>query len=203
MIFAEKEKEPVLSSYMQDVLKRSRGDEKNNAHCDYTIHLKHKIKQTLIHDEDLLRTLHYEPFLGTENELNGDKYFEKCIFPYMRLPDLKSDVRNYICYEIEERHGYNTTIEFSVTFRCISHKDDVTTGWGVARMDLLSAIINRDFSWQNAFSHSFIKKSEFTLLANNEYYVRDLTYLVTIPNAEYHKVNGRNIGGYRSGLSRG
>lgn len=196
-MFEEKVKEPVLSEYMQDCIERSRQDSKTDAHVDYVNYLKNGIMKDLINNPDILRALHYERLLGTPDELNGDQYKDVCIFPYMRLPDLKAEAKNFICFEVEERHGNDNTIEYYVTFRCIAHKDDVKTDWDIPRQDLLSAIIETRFSWSTALGKSFRKRSEYTLIANNEYYCREKEYVVTLKNNDYHKMNGRQINGYR------
>lgn len=196
-MFKEKQKEPLLSEYMQEVIKHSRGDERNGAHVDYTIYLKQHIKQELLKDADILRTLHYSTLLGTKDELNGNAYLGTCIFDYMRLPDLKADTRNFICFEVEESHGNESLVDYAVSFRVVSHKDDVETDWGIPRMDILASIINKKFEWTNKFGKSFVKKSESFMIANNEYHVREIVYMVRVMNGEYHQMHGRTLGGYR------
>lgn len=196
-MFEAKEKEPKLSDVMQDALLRSVGD-KNQGFIDHTVMYKHRIKDVLAHDEDLLRTLHYMPLIGTEDEVNGDKYLNVCIFDYMKLSDLRTDVKNYICFEVEEKHGNESTVELLVTFRVVAHKDDVDTDWGIPRMDLMASIINKDFAWSSPFGSSWKKDREYAIVANNEYFVRDVSFIALIQNQEYHRMHGNTLYGYRN-----
>lgn len=189
----KKSKEPKLSEYMEGLIYRNQGTISNHA-LDYNILYKQRVANVLSKDEDMLRCLHTNEFISTKNELNGEVYLNKYLFTYLRLPDNKSSVKNYVCIETEENHGYNyddkEIINMMVTIRCVVHKDDMKTDWGVNRADLMASIVKKDFDWSHAAGGlEFQKQQEYSGLANNEYYYRDIVYLIKVPNDEYYRLN--------------
>lgn len=126
MEFEVKVKEPQLSQQMQDVINRSFG-EKNNAATDEVVRYKHTIMELLTHNEDLLKALNCQEIKDNGNELNGDAYRDVCIFDYMKLPEFKTNVRNYICFEVRRSNPYDTYMTCRVTFRVVCHLDDMKT----------------------------------------------------------------------------
>ena len=54
--------------------------------------------------QDLLRTLHNDELAGADEIINGDAYRNICIFDFLKLPDNKSEVKNYICFEVDKQN---------------------------------------------------------------------------------------------------
>lgn len=186
-MFTQKEKEPKLSENIQDILNRSMG-EKSDANVDDIFRYKYKIMKMLTSNQDLLHTLHNSSLAGNDENINGDKYRDVCIFDYMKLPELKNEVKNYICFEVDDSTGYNSTVNKRITFRTVSHESDCKTDWAISRQDLLAAIIKTEFDWTNAFGMHFEKSSDNGYVADGGYYYREICYNVTAPNNIRNKI---------------
>ena len=137
MIFVEKDKQPKLSDELQKVIERSHGDQKNNAAMDDVVRLKHKVIRELTSNADVLRALHNHniesKILNWDNP-NGDMYRDINIFDYMKLPSLKDEVFNYICFEVNSTNSYsNDFITINLYFRTVCHVSDMKTDWGIQR----------------------------------------------------------------------
>ena len=117
--------------------------------------------------------------------LNGDSYRDISIFNFLKIPDTQSKVKNYICFEVNDleqpRYKDNLLIK-NIIFRTVSHEDDYKTDWGIARQDLLAAIIQSEFDWTNIFGMHIEKISDRGRVAENGYYYREFIYETTVPN---------------------
>lgn len=183
-----KQKEPALSQDTIDIIHRSFGIP-NNAGTDELIRYKHKIMNILLNNDDLLRTLHYSNAIETNNVLNGDYYRNVCIFDFLRLPDFKSDVRNYVCFEVRESNPFDSYITRRLIFRVVSHLDEMITDWGVSRVDLLACIIKNEFNWSNELGITLVKQYDEPSMADNDYYYREISYKMQVQNEAYNKIN--------------
>lgn len=186
MSFEAKEKEPKLSTEMQEILNRSLG-EKNGKNVDDIFRYKYKIMNKLCANQDLLHTLHCEELAGNDDVINGDKYRNYCLFDYMKLPDFKDDVRNYICFEVNDNGAYNNLINKTITFRAVCHEDDCVTDWGISRQDLLASIIKNEFDWTNEFGMHYEKVNDVGRITDDGYYYREITYSIDEPNNNLNK----------------
>ena len=101
IVFEPKQKEPKLSEDMQGILRRSMGEKDASDKIDEIYRFKYKIMRMLTEDQDLLRTLHNDELAGADEIINGDAYRNICIFDFLKLPDNKSEVKNYICFEVD------------------------------------------------------------------------------------------------------
>lgn len=182
-MFEQKDKEPKLSSEMQNVINRSTGD-KTGAKIDEVIRFKHTIMGLLTKNDDIVNALHV-------NEKNGDKLRDVCIFDYMKLPNLKDEVKNYICFDVNDYSSTSASfIKKEIVFRTVSHVSDIKTDWGVSRQDLLASIIKSSFDWSNELGMHLEKTRDSANLADDDYYYREVVYEVQSPNNMYDKING-------------
>lgn len=186
-MFEEKVKEPKLSTEMENIIKRSI-DEKNKSNIDDIFRYKYKIMKMLTSNQDILHALHNDKLCGKDEIINGDLYRDICIFDFLKLPDLKDEVSNYICFEVNDS-GYGNMIEKKIVFRTVSHKDDHKTDWGISRQDLLASIIKNEFDWSNAFGMHLEKVSDVGMIADDGFYYREIVYKASTPNNTYNKVN--------------
>ena len=189
-MFEKKKKEPKLSSEMENILNKSIGD-KIDSNIDDIYRYKYKIMNLLTSNQDILHTLHNNNLAGNDDIINGDLYRDICIFDYMKLPDLKSEVKNYICFEVDDNSNYNNLINKRITFRTVSHEDDCKTDWGISRQDLLASIIKTEFDWTNALGMHLEKSSDIGYVADGGYYYREICYNVTAPNNIRNKISNR------------
>lgn len=193
MAIVAKSKEPKLSQEMQDIINRSHRDGDGDCYDDNERY-KYKIMKILTENEDILWTLHNAELEAKFNHvrdennnivLNGDAYRDVNIFNFLKIPGIQSEVKNYICFEVNdiEQPRYNDSfIIKNIIFRTVSHEDDYKTDWGMARQDLLAAIIQSEFDWTNVFGMHIEKVSDKGRVAENGYYYREFVYETTIPN---------------------
>ena len=188
MIFDEKEKEPLLSEEMKGIINRSI-DEKNSSNLDDIFRYKYKIMQMLISNQDILHALHNDELSKGNEIINGDLYRDVCIFDFMKLPDNKTEVKNYVCFEVNDVSSYDSLVNKRIVFRTVSHEDDYKTDWGISRHDLLASIIKNEFDWSNALGMHFEKESDNGYVTNDGYYYREIIYKIVSPNNTYNKLN--------------
>lgn len=188
MIFDEKEKEPLLSEEMKGIINRSI-DEKNSSNLDDIFRYKYKIMQMLISNQDILHALHNDELSKGNEVINGDLYRDVCIFDFMKLPDNKTEVKNYVCFEVNDVSSYDSLVNKRIIFRTVSHEDDYKTDWGINRHDLLASIIKNEFDWSNALGMHFEKESDNGYVTNDGYYYREIIYKIVSPNNTYNKLN--------------
>lgn len=189
MDFESKEKLPKLSQEMQDIINRSHKDNVSDSYDD-TERYKYQIMNMLTNNQDILWTLHNKTFekdengnINTSKELNGDCYRDVNIFSFLKIPDVQSEVKNFICFEVDDVSvPYDSMIKKNITFRTISHLDDFKTDWGIARQDLLAAIIKNEFDWSNIFGMHLEKVYDKGRITENGYYYREFIYETIVPN---------------------
>ena len=188
-MFNLKTKEPALSEDMELILNRSTGDDTDSLKIDDIVRCKYKIMKLLTEDVDILNTLHNVD-LGAIKPLNGDAYRNVNIFDFMKLPSNKDIVNNYICFEIND-NGRGSMTNKTIIFRCVSHISDVETDWGVARHDLLAAIVKNKFDWSNVLGMRLVKQSDNGLVTDDGYYYREIIYYQNDPLNTYQSMNNR------------
>lgn len=189
-MFEAKEKEPKLSADMQGILNRSMGDRDASEKVDDIYRSKYKIMKLLTENQDILNTLHNDDLAGVDEVINGDTYRDVCIFDFLKLPDNKSEVKNYVCFEIND-NGWGETTEKTIIFRCVSHIDDARTDWGIPRQDLLAAIIKNQFDWSNVLGMRLRKDSDNGRVTDDGYYYREVIYRCTDALNPYQRMHQR------------
>lgn len=210
-----KQKEPLLSKEMQDLINTSHKDGTGECYDDNERY-KYRIMKILTSNQDILWTLHNKElesnfyyqkdennnFVLDENGnkikmLNGDAYKDVCIFRFLKIPEIQSTVQNYICFEVNDvdQPRYNDKFLIkNIIFRTVSHEKDFKTDWGIARQDLLSAIIQSQFDWSNIFGTQIKKVIDRGRVAENGYYYREFAYEVTAPNNLVNKARNSGVG---------
>lgn len=195
-MFDLKQKEPILSQKMIDIIERSHDDGIGKQYDDINRY-KYKIMTMLTSNKDILRTLHndeLEKKIIDWDRPNGDIYRNVNIFDFLKIPDTQSKVKNFICFEvndIEPMHYNNDLITKHIIFRTVSHEDDYKTDWGISRQDLLAAIITSGFDWTNIFGNHLKKINDRGRIAENGYYYREFVYETHVPNNLVNKsLNG-------------
>ena len=130
MAFEIKQKEPILSQNMQNIISRSHQDGGEFAY-DAIESYKYKIMKLLTQNQDLLWTLHNKDFENKfyylkndkgelekdENGnqikmLNGDYYRDINIYNFLKIPGTQSKVKNFVCFEVndDEQARYNEAL---------------------------------------------------------------------------------------------
>jgi len=190
-IFEEKVKEPALSQEMQDILSRSMQDT-DLGRIDDLWRYKYRIMRMLLANEDLLRTLHCAKIEEQGEELIGEAYKDVCIFDFMKLPDLKDEIKNYVCFEVSDQ-GYDGRRNKKITFRIVSHVEDHKTDWGISRQDLLSMIVKNIFDYTNELGGTLEPNSDSGHITNDGYIYREISYKALNPKDVYNKINKAGV----------
>ena len=212
--FKKKLKEPILSDFMKDLIDRTHKKNKTDRYDGIDIY-KSIIMKELLNDQDILNTLHNEnlaknikkklddsgnPVLvdGEEiYEIDGTGYQDVAIFNFLKVPDIQSEVKNFICFEvndIEIPRLSTVLMTKNIIFRTISHESDYKTDYGIARQDLLAAIIKSKFDWSNMFGMHLELCSDRGRVAENGYYYREFVYETTTANNLVNKSLNGGVG---------
>jgi hypothetical protein len=203
MAIIAKQKEPRLSEEMQSIINRSHRDGEGECYDDNE-RFKYKIMKMLTENQDILWALHNaeleSKFAFKDSDgnirLNGDTYRDVSIFNFLKIPDIQSKVKNYICFEVNdiEPPRYNDALIIKhIVFRTVSHDDDYRTDWGIARQDLLSLIIQSEFDWTNVFGLHIEKIYDKGKVAENGYYYREFVYETTVANNLVNKAKNGGV----------
>ena len=142
---------------------------------DDIIEMKRLIKQKLISDPDILEALH-NPAVDIDSP---DEFLDANIYGFIRIPQTQDTVRNFICFTVDdiEDHRYNSHMKVQqIQFNCICHLEDMKTGYGIDRHDLLGYLVRDIFNWSNAFGTQFklVYNKESTI--DSDYYCRTLKF---------------------------
>lgn len=147
------------------------------------IYYKEKIKQKLLDDSRIIHFLNNTDL----DEENPSDYFNVNIRPYYLIPDTQTDVKNYICYEsnFTEIDNYNTILKQGqiIFYIFCDEKTIMDRETGIARHDLLAALIVDDFAWSNDFGVQLRLVSDRPYSMDNRYVMRTLTFEHNAPNS--------------------
>lgn len=137
---------------------------------------KEIIKKNLINNRFLIHVLNNAEL----DEDEPDSYFNVNIFPFYAIDHAITKVENWICFETQfvEEARYNEVIRFGqVIFYILCGLDTIeekTTG--MARHDLLSALITDQFNWSNVFGNKVHLISDKASIVDNHYACRTLVF---------------------------
>lgn len=157
---------------------------------DDILFAKRMIKEKLCKDSDVIKYIHNEELERVNAE--PDEYFGVSILPYIRIPGTQDKVKNYICFSVDdiEDMQYNEVMKMQyIQFQVFCHADDIDTGLGIARHDLISYFVRDIFNWTNIIG------LKFKLVYNRES-VTDTNYSCRILKFEAIKPNSLS-NGYR------
>lgn len=150
------------------------------------IRIKEIIKQKLLNNDDIIHVLNNKKI--QESEAENDEYFWKNIFPFYLIPEAQTDSQNFVCftvgYENVERNFTNSSrtyndlqrhlhIVFVILCERKNIKDEDT---GVARHDLLGALIQNEFNFTNYFGRKVELISDEESVVDNVYLCRTLVF---------------------------
>ena len=194
MEIKRKELEPKLSDHMLGVIHESQNSDESGVEYDDIARYKYKIMQMLSEDTDLISTLHNEELDSSK----GDDYRYVNIFDFLKIPGTQSTVKNFVCFEVNDVEQPRYTeglMKKYIVFRTVSHEDDVQTDYGMARQDLMAAIIKNKFDWSQVFGMHIEKIQDYGKITENGYYYREFVYETITPNNLVNKAKAiGNIG---------
>lgn len=187
-------------------------------HCYEDIWIKNKVKECLLNNPFIIYMLNNEELYSKKA---FQSYFNVNILPYYLLPDTQSDVKNYICYETSwtEQPRYNDVMKYQLLtfYIACSCKDGnvIDEESGIARHDILAALIIDMFNWTNILGFQIRLVSDQSRPVDNGFCARTLVFQqvtpqnITKPNVRIDDENNisitasliNKIGGEQAGLS--
>ena len=150
------------------------------------IRIKEIIKQKLLANDDIIHVLNNKEL--QEKEAENDEYFWVNILPFYLIPDAQTDSQNFVCfsvgYENVERNFTNSSrmyndlqkhlhVVFVILCEKANIKDEDT---GIARHDLLAALIQNEFNFTNFFGRRIQIISDAETTVDNNYLCRTLVF---------------------------
>lgn len=157
------------------------------------VRFKQIIKEKLVNDERIIYVL------NNKDLEDASDYFGVNILDYYLIQPSQHNVQNFICYEVsfDEEARYNSVIKYGqiiFTILCEQKNLDVTTetgaGVGIARHDLLAALIMDDFNWSNLFGVQVHCVSDKPTVVDQKYACRTLVFEGKFPNSIARTQNG-------------
>lgn len=147
------------------------------------IYYKEIVKNKLINNRKIIYSIN-------NTDLDPDcpaDYVGENILPYYLIVDVQSKTQNYICFEtsFDEVPRYNNTMKLGqVIFYILCDNQNIyDKTFGIARHDLLSALIIDEFNWTNMFGTQIRLVSNKPMAIDYHYVGRTLIFEQTTPNS--------------------
>lgn len=113
------------------------------------IKVKEQVKKILLGNDLIIKVLDNEEL--EESEAEPDDYFGVNIRPYYLIPETQSNAKNFICYTVSNRSTYRKNDAFKplqIIFYILCRQEDIIEkNTGIARHDLLAALIQQQFNF--------------------------------------------------------
>lgn len=142
------------------------------------IKIKQKIKEVLLSNEYILYVLNNEELLN--EEAGADEYYGVNILEYYLIKPTQTNVQNFICFEtnFDELQRYNNRekVQQIVFYILCEQKNIMFEDTGIARHDLLAALLLDQFNWTNYFGGKIHCVSDVATVVDTNYECRTLTF---------------------------
>lgn len=139
------------------------------------IRKKRLIKEVLSSDPDI------RELLGAETDADLDSQ----ILKYLRLSETQTDTRNYIMIEVKDigygADGYHLKEQY-IDICIMVHESNIDTEYDVPRTDLLDFVVKDLLNWSNVLGQQLKLISDEPDILEKKYFVRNLQFLVQVPN---------------------
>lgn len=163
------------------------------------IRVKEIIKKVLLNNKWILHVIDnkdLEP-LVEEDGTGADEYFGVNIIPHYIINPTQHSANTFICYEVSynnDSRASRTTIaakEMYITFEILSnYKVIINQDTGIAKHDLLAALIADQFNFSNYFGKSIYLISDVPSVVDNDFACRTLTFKQTTDNNLVKVIDG-------------
>lgn len=146
---------------------------------------KEVIKRKLLDNRVLLHCLNNVEL--EKVNADADEYFGVSVLPYYIIPEVQHNVQNFVCYEVQFKHDikYNKLFKTAqiVFYVLCSEKDLIDKDTYLARHDLLSALILKEFNWSNYFGFQMRCTSNIPTIVDKSYACRTIIFEGTTFNS--------------------
>lgn len=160
------------------------------------IRVKQTVKERLWRDPDVITYLN-NPKLEPDDDGGCSEALKMNIFDYIRIPGTQDEVRNFICFDVEDdRESYTNYKMKNMTmqFFCISHEDDIKTDEGIPREDVLGYLVTDLFAWSDLLGNGAQWKKYYdkTQIIDVKWHARIIKFKCVTPNnIEAHPMGNR------------
>lgn len=147
---------------------------------DDIISAKRKIKEILINDSDVILALNDKESIKDSRKANN-----RTIFSFVRIPGTTTEIKNYIGFQIGDtaisansfsaKDNKITKIQ-TISLVVFCHADDIDTGFGIERHDLIGYFIREIFSWSNPLDMQWRLVDNSESITDTDYSCRTLKF---------------------------
>ena len=164
------------------------------------IRYKEIIKKTLIENELILYLLNNKEL--EEADADPSDYLGINILPMYIIHPTQHNVQNYICYETEvrelERYNSNMKLQRVIFYVLCEEKNIIEKKTGIARHDLIAALLMNEFNWTNVFGGQIHCVSNIPSVVDNDYACRTLVFEQTTDNNLAKTINKTAMMNFRN-----
>jgi len=157
------------------------------------IKVKEIIKRILLDNKLIIYALNNEEL--EKEEAEPEDYYGVNILPYYMIDPVQHNVQNYLCYEVrydmaqsyqysKSHNSLNPTVKtLSIIFTILCHhRDLIDKETGMARHDLLAALVQDQFNWSSEFGSKIMLVSDVPTVVDTNYACRTLSFEQTTDN---------------------
>jgi len=151
---------------------------------DDILYAKRVIKEKLCNDLDVIKYLHNEELERVNAE--PDEYFGVSILPFIRIPGTLDKVKNFICFSVDDIEDLMSNEAMKtqyIQFQIFCHADDIETGLGISRHDLLGYFVRDIFNWSNIIGLQLKLVYNRESVTDTNFSCRLLKFEATKPNS--------------------
>ena len=166
-----------IDKEIQEIIEYKKHYENDN------IYYKEIIKNKLINNSKIINSLN-------NNDLDPDcpaDYMGENILPFYLIAKTQGKPMHYICFEtsFNEVARYNKIMKMGqvIFYILCDNKDIYDKQSGIARHDLLAALIVDEFNWTNMFGTQIKLVSDTPMVIDNDYAGRTLIFEQTTTNS--------------------
>ena len=142
------------------------------------IRIKEKIKKTLIENELIIYLLNNKEL--EDVEADPSDYLGINILPYYLIHPTQYNVQNFICYETEvrdlDRWNPKRKTQRVIFYILCEEKNNIEKKTGIARHDLIAALLITAFNWTNIFGQKIHLVSDIPSVVDTDYACRTLIF---------------------------
>lgn len=149
---------------------------------DDNIRFKEIVKKRLCRNPEIIHAIHNIEL----SEEAPDEYIGVSILPYLILPQVQDIPRTYLCFTCgyDELSRDNEIIKYAeIKFVTLcDYRDSIDKETGIARHDLLGALIKNEFNFQNFLGQRMRCISDTEATTDTNYAMRTLIFRLETTN---------------------
>lgn len=148
------------------------------------IKCKEIIKKLLLSNKYILHVLNNTEL--EKDDAEPEDYYLENVLPYYVITETLSDVKHFVCFEVSYRdlQRYDRTKKLLqiVFYILINEHDAIELDTGIARHDLIAALIQDQFNFTNYFGVKIELVEDTAGAVDRDYILRTLTFQQIVDN---------------------